>query len=83
MTNSDDEYKPGNKLLDLIVKVFHNQGAYLEAKTNAANARSLETQCLNMLNDSQRELDILLEGMRKQAPEGSDWNIHKKPPPFN
>lgn len=48
-----------------------------ECARDAANARSRESDALNMLNGLQKQIATRMDEMRKAAPRGSDWQQAK------
>jgi hypothetical protein len=47
--------------------------ALAKAQAEVAAARSVETTCINRLNQAQKNLDDLVAGLKKNAPRDSDW----------
>lgn len=47
--------------------------ALVKAQADTQAARSLETSCINRLNQAQKDLDALVDTLKKVAPRDSDW----------
>jgi hypothetical protein len=47
--------------------------ALTKAQAEAQSARSVETDCINRLNQAQKNLDDLVAGLKKNAPRDSGW----------
>lgn len=52
---------------------------YAEAKDEASEARTKEINALDNLNKAQRELDSLMEHLRKDADYNTDWASSSRP----
>lgn len=49
----------------------------LRAQNRAEAARREETNCLNRVNEAQKEFDKILSAYRGEAPRGTDWKSAK------
>ena len=45
----------------------------IDRQSEAAVARSAETEALNRVNQAQKRVDGILSDARKSAPHGTDW----------
>ena len=66
-----------NTLDQLHKELIEATVAYEDAEQKLSFARNYETDARNRMNNAQKAFDGHVDELKKGAPQGSDWGLHR------